>query len=239
MSSVRKLRKLIVNADDFGQSAGINQGIVQAHDSGIVTSASLMVHQPAAAEAVGLARSRPRLSLGLHIDVGEWRYDRGRWIPVYERAPQDDPFKLRACLIEQLELFSRLTGTKPTHVDSHQHVHTREPLRSIVCQLCDRLGVPLRHFNPDVSYCCDFYGQDEKGHPLPERLSASFLVSIFKTLREGVTELGCHPAASLDFQGCYCRERLQELHALCSPVVVEALEREHVALTSFANLGCF
>ena len=48
-------------------------GIVKAYDSGIVTSASLMVHMPAAAEAAALARERPLLSLGLHLDVGEWR----------------------------------------------------------------------------------------------------------------------------------------------------------------------
>jgi predicted glycoside hydrolase/deacetylase ChbG (UPF0249 family) len=235
MPSGRKLRKLIVNADDFGQSAGINQGIIQAHDRGIVTSASLMVHQPAAMEAVALARSRPRLSLGLHIDVGEWRHESGRWIPVYERAPQDDPSKLGACLIEQIELFSRLTGNEPTHLDSHQHVHTREPLQSMVCQLGDRLGVPVRHFNPRVFYCGDFYGQDAEGNSLAERVTACFLINLIQTLRDGVTELGCHPAADLDFQGAYYRERLWELDVLCSAVVVEALRRERVLLTSFAH----
>ena len=51
-------RILIVNADDFGLSAGVNCGIAEAHDEGIVTSASLMVHMPAAAEAVTLVRNR-------------------------------------------------------------------------------------------------------------------------------------------------------------------------------------
>ena len=63
-------RHLIVNADDFGLSAGVNRGIVEAYDNGIVTSASLMVHKPAAAQAAALARSRPSLGLGLHIDIG-------------------------------------------------------------------------------------------------------------------------------------------------------------------------
>ena len=232
-------RKLIVNADDFGLSAGINQGIVQAHDAGIVTSASLMVYQPAATEAVALARSRPLLSLGLHIDIGEWRYERGHWIPVYERARQDDPLALEASIVEQLELFRRLTGAGPTHLDSHQHVHKRDPVRSIVCPLADRLGVPLRHFNPHVFYCCDFYGQDEEGHSLAEHVTTSFLVNIIETLQDGVTELGCHPAASLDFQSTYCQERREELQVLCSPVVVEALERERVLLASFANISSF
>src|SRR5262249_22921163 len=62
-------RYLIVNADDFGRSAGVNRGIIQAHEQGIVTSASLMVHWPAAREAAEYGRGRPGLSLGLHFDL--------------------------------------------------------------------------------------------------------------------------------------------------------------------------
>ncbi|HEU4340947.1 MAG TPA: ChbG/HpnK family deacetylase, partial [Candidatus Binatia bacterium] len=58
---------LIVNADDFGQSHGINRGIITAYGDGIVTSASLMVRWPAAADAAAYARKQPGLSVGLHI----------------------------------------------------------------------------------------------------------------------------------------------------------------------------
>ena len=106
-------------------------------------------------------------------------------------------------------------------------------------ELADRLGVPLRHFHADVSYCGDFYGQDEKGRPLAARLTPSFLINIIETLHEGVTELGCHPAANLDFEGTYYHERVEELEALCSPVVGEAIEREHLLLVSFADISRF
>ena len=56
---------LIVNADDFGQSPGVNRGIIEAHEHGIVTSASLMVRWPAAASAAAYAREHARLGLGL------------------------------------------------------------------------------------------------------------------------------------------------------------------------------
>lgn len=55
---------LIVNANDFGQSAGVNQGIITAHEQGIVTSASLMVRWPAAVEATAYGRAHPEFSLG-------------------------------------------------------------------------------------------------------------------------------------------------------------------------------
>jgi predicted glycoside hydrolase/deacetylase ChbG (UPF0249 family) len=74
---------LIVNADDFGLSAGVNAGIIRAHEHGIVTSASLMVRWPAAAAAAALTRSHPRLSVGLHVDLGEWIYENDRWRQVY------------------------------------------------------------------------------------------------------------------------------------------------------------
>src|SRR5438552_16568410 len=60
-------RRLIVNADDFGRSTSINQAIIRAHREGVLTTASLMVNEPAFAEAVALARENPRLGIGLHL----------------------------------------------------------------------------------------------------------------------------------------------------------------------------
>ena len=60
-------RRLIVNADDFGRSPSINQAVVCAHREGILTTASLMVNEPAADDAVRLARENPELGVGLHL----------------------------------------------------------------------------------------------------------------------------------------------------------------------------
>ena len=56
----RPARHLIVNADDYGLTSGINRGIAEAHENGILTSASLMVRYPAAAEAAAYAKAHPR-----------------------------------------------------------------------------------------------------------------------------------------------------------------------------------
>src|SRR5258706_13042294 len=61
------LRRLIVNADDFGRSRSINQAVIRAHKEGILTTASLMVNEPAFAEAVELAKANPTLGIGLHL----------------------------------------------------------------------------------------------------------------------------------------------------------------------------
>src|SRR5215210_4893477 len=98
-------RSLIVNADDFGLSDGVNHGILRAHDEGIVTSASLMVRQPAASAAAGEARRRPRLSVGLHLDLGEWAFRDGGWSALYEVVPADDPAAVAGEVSRQLEAF--------------------------------------------------------------------------------------------------------------------------------------
>lgn len=229
-------RYLIVNADDFGLSAGVNRGIIEAHERGIVTSASLMVRMPAVREAVALARARPSLSLGLHIDVGEWRFDGGEWVAVYEHAQPDDAKAFEAEVRRQLKLFRRLADADPTHLDSHQHAHRREPLKSIAVGIARQLGVPLRHLTPGVRYCGEFYGQDETARPLHDRLTPEFLGGVIERLRSGVTELCCHPAGTVDFAGAYGWERLKELRALCAPMVRDAVERADVVLSSFVDI---
>ena len=125
-------RHLIVNADDFGQSPAINRGIMAAHRGGIVTSASLMVRWDHAPEAIELARSCPRLSLGIHLDLGEWKYQAQdhEWKPLYQVVKPDDGAAALAEVRIQLSSFRALVGRDPTHIDSHQHIHRREPLRS-------------------------------------------------------------------------------------------------------------
>src|SRR5881398_1755567 len=107
-------RYLIVNADDFGQSRGINRGIAEAHERGIVTSASLMVRWPAAAEAAAYARGHPRLRVGLHLDLGEWVLRKGEWVARYEVVPASDSEQVAGEVARQTEKFRELMGRDPT-----------------------------------------------------------------------------------------------------------------------------
>src|SRR5437763_1168331 len=120
-------RCLIVNADDFGQSPGTNQGIMETFERGIVTSASMMVRWPAAAAAAAFSRRHPEFSIGLHVDLGEWTYHDEAWSSVYEVVPLNDPGAVADEVARQLATFRHLMGREPTHIDSHQHVHREEP----------------------------------------------------------------------------------------------------------------
>jgi predicted glycoside hydrolase/deacetylase ChbG (UPF0249 family) len=232
-------RSLIVNADDLGLSPGVTGGILDAHRWGIVTSASLMVRPPSAAEAVERSRAHPALSLGLHVDLGEWAYRDGAWTPLYEVASPDDAAAVAEEVRRQLELFRALVGRGPTHLDSHQHVHTREPVRSMMIELAAALGVPLRHFTPGVRYCGQFYGQTTDGTRLPGSISVAALTRLLAALPPGTTELACHPGYAEGLDTMYRDERAEEVAVLCDPRTRAVLNAEGIALRSFADVGSF
>jgi predicted glycoside hydrolase/deacetylase ChbG (UPF0249 family) len=228
-------RYVIVNADDFGQSPGINRGIMAAHEKGIVTSTSLMVRWPAAGEAAVYASQHPDLAVGLHLDLAEWAFRDGEWVLVYQVVPEDDPSAVAEEVERQLASFRHLLGKDPTHLDSHQHVHRQEPLRSLMVEAAGRLGVPLRSYNDRIDFCGDFYGQARNGRPLRANISSRGLIRILRGLPPGVTEVACHPGLGDDLDSMYGRERAQEVKTLCSPRVRAALAAEGIELCSFGN----
>jgi chitin disaccharide deacetylase len=227
-------RVLIVNADDFGRSPGVNRGVIRGHEQGVVTSATLMVRWPAAEEAAAYAR-RSDLSVGLHFDLGEWVYRDGEWQESYQVVPET-PEDVTAELSRQLERLEQLIGRPPTHLDSHQHVHRDEPARSALMQAGERLGIPVRWFTPSISYSGAFFGQDSRGTPLPDAIAVDALVEVIETLPAGVTELACHPALEHDHDSAYGKERIREVETLCDPRVRAAVDRCGVDLRSFADL---
>jgi len=230
-------RRLIVNADDFGQSEGITRGVIQAHEEGIVTSASVMVLWPAAVTAAAYSRTQGSLSTGLHVDLGEWIWRDGVWACRYQRVDLEDTLAVEREVRAQLERCRDLLGRNPTHLDSHQHVHKREPVRSALTQIANELGVPLRHVTPGIRYHGDFYGQTATGEPLPESITVDTLVWSLVNLEPGVTELACHPGYAEDLDTFYQTERSVELRTLCADEVRAVLADQHIELTSFDSLA--
>jgi predicted glycoside hydrolase/deacetylase ChbG (UPF0249 family) len=227
---------LVVNADDLGLSPGVNRGIARAHLEGIVTSASLMVRQPAAESAAELAHQLPRLGVGLHIDLAEWVPQPSGWTPRYTFVDDRDELAVGREVEHQLLLFETLLGRPPDHLDSHQHTHRSEPLRSILGRLAKELRVPLRFHSP-YTYFGGFYGQDHTCAPLPDAISSHGLLTTLGQLPDGATELCSHPAAELDFRSSYGAERIQELETLCDPRMRDAVTASGFVLESFSSLS--
>jgi predicted glycoside hydrolase/deacetylase ChbG (UPF0249 family) len=235
-AATTRQRALIVNADDFGQSDAVNAGVQIAHEQGIVTSASLMVRWPSAAAAVEYAASA-ELALGLHLDLGEWTFRQGGWSPVYALVDLHDDEGVLQEVRQQARTFVALVGRPPTHIDSHQHVHQREIVRSAVDAVAHELGdPPIRGRSSTVRYCGAFYGQSDEGASLPEAISVETLVDLLGNLPDGVTELSCHPATAADLDTMYARERVTELRTLCDSRIRHFIEAEGIRLCSFASL---
>jgi chitin disaccharide deacetylase len=229
------LRLLIVNADDFGCSRGVNRGIIEAHERGIVTSASLMVNGPAASEAAEYAREHPELAIGLHFEARRWRVRRRPWSLIWtERALQR---VVERDVASQLARFRALIGRDPSHIDSHKHRHRVEPLRSILLALARELGVPLRHYDPRVQFCGAFYGHDGSGRPSPDAITPDALVGLLAQVSAGATELCSHPGYTEGLREWYREERMQEVRTLCDPRVREAIDRLGIVLVSFRQLA--
>ncbi len=219
------MKYLIVNADDFGASRGINRGIIEAHQRGILTSTSLLVNAAASGEAAELSRSAPGLSVGLHADLRS------------ELNANADSDRLRGALDAQLARFEELLGRPPTHLDSHHNVH-RDP-RALPCflDLAREHGLPMREHSP-VRYFSKFYGQ-WGGQTHLEQLSVESLARMLELeIKEGFTELSCHPGyVDPDYPTGYSAEREAELRALCDPRLREVLAEQSIQLVSYHDLG--
>lgn len=223
------MKRLIVNADDLGAGRGINRGIVEAHRSGIVTSASLMVDMPASEEAARLAVELPRLSVGLHAVLTD-----------EDRAPTVDFDDRKQCGMElqrQVRRFAQLTGGSPTHLDSHHNVHRDPRLLPCFLELAAELRLPLRGHSP-ARYFSTFYGQWDGGETHLEWIAPAGLVRMLEAeIGPGITELGCHPGyLEGDFHSSYGVERETELRTLCDPAVRRAIEGLDIALVDFGAL---
>jgi predicted glycoside hydrolase/deacetylase ChbG (UPF0249 family) len=220
-------KRLIVNADDFGASAGVNRGILECHTRGVVTSTSLMVTGRAVQEAVSMSRDHPALAVGLHWDVcGEDERD----FDTEDLSAVRDEFR------RQLDEFVRLLGRPPTHVDSHRHVHREEHLLPLFRELVAPLRVPLRGEAP-VNFVGGFYAQWEWQVTNLEYVSVPFLQRLLREeVPDGWTELSCHPGyRSADYRSVYLAEREAEVRTLLDPAVRQTLAELGIELASFAD----
>ena len=220
------MKYLIVNGDDFGASSAINLGIMEAHCSGILTSASLLVNAKTSEEAAALGRDSPNLSVGLHADL---RIELENAVAGLQG--------LRESLHMQFSRFERLMNRPPTHLDSHRNVHLNPQVLPVFLELASKHGLPLRGHSP-VLYFSKFYGQ-WGGHTHLEQISVEKLVSMIETeIGDGVTELSCHPGhIDANDSTTYSIERETELHTLCNQRIREVLSEQAIRLISYHDFA--
>lgn len=157
-AAMNPARRLIVNADDFGRSPAINAAVARAHREGILTTASLMVNEPARDEAVALARDNPRLGVGLHLtllcghsalppeSIPGLVNERGEFsdrpaaagFRYFVRPSLREP--LRREIHRQFDRF-HATGLPLDHVNGHLHLHLHPVVFGILMEDAETLGI--------------------------------------------------------------------------------------------------
>lgn len=159
----------IFNADDFGISKGVNAAIVKAHREGILNSASLMINQKYAAEAVKLAKEMPELEMGLHVNLtNEYPAASAQEIPLLVNGQGKlkngfvnllllSFFKPRQLRLQvEIEMRAQIakyltTGLPLQHLDSHRHVHMIPQIFKTMRKLQKEFEVPrIRVMNENI-----------------------------------------------------------------------------------------
>ena len=242
-------RLLIVNADDFGMSPEINEGIILGFRRGVITETSLMPKGPFAKEAAREALEQG-IEAGIHIDLDRllgWYSPGGERFSRQElTAMMKEEGFLRILsreIEEQIELFLSF-GLSPSHINTHHHVHGFLPIFRLMIEAAQRFGIRAMRFS-------------RTGYRLPTRQDIPFFPSIYREMEaelrrrgmifaeqviegmetfmgqeiKGITELVLHPAKGGE------EWRRKELEGVLSPSFREKLQKEGVKLTSFGRLA--
>jgi chitin disaccharide deacetylase len=138
-------KQLVVNADDFGFTADVNQGIVEAHRHGILTATTLMANGAAFEDALRLARLAPSLDVGCHLVlIG------GSSLVTQKPYPHTVPRLLAALASREIRPYDELkaqvlrivqAGIRPSHLDTHKHTHLAPAVLDAVARLGEEFGI--------------------------------------------------------------------------------------------------
>lgn len=205
------MKRLIVNADDFGFTADVNEGIAEAHRHGILTATTLMANGAAFDDAVRLARETPTLDIGCHLVlIG------GASLVSGKPLPTSVPQLLAALARRQIRPYEELkaqvrkildAGIRPTHLDTHKHTHLAPPVLDAVARLGEEFDIRW------VRRPMDF-PMSAVPVPLVKRLTSNALGVMRRRFHRVLSRHGCRTTdhfAGFQITGTF---RTQELVAL-------------------------
>jgi predicted glycoside hydrolase/deacetylase ChbG (UPF0249 family) len=248
------MQGLIVNADDFGFSQQINEGVCEAHVNGIVTDASLLVRSPYASQAIHMA-DRINLPVGLHIDfvtpysasardelgpeghLTKELFNREYNLQVTSLFSCEELLILQDEIRNQIEDFKAFTGQLPAHLDYHFGLHYLPDVMFIYLMISNQYQIPVRWGvqyagrNPIVlapARLCDRFRGVKNG-------SINTFTDLLQEPWEGAMEIICHPGyfTPNGLSDSYNQEREYELRLLTDPQLKVEIERMGIQLVNY------
>lgn len=263
------MKHLIINADDFGLSPGVNRGIAQAITHGVVTSTTVMGNMMDLPKQLSLLQGT-RAGVGVHLTLTAGR-------PLVDstavpslvntdgnmRRSYRDAVRLAEVGHVELEWRAQIErvlalGVKPTHLDSHHHVHLAPKLVRLAVRLAKEYRVPaIRRLTLVDVLREDYLWRNIVALPLvlysqrtmaqydisyPQRLMSLSMKHLhnLKSLPEGVYEVFCHPGLvdeELKTKSSLLEQREKELNLLTSNQVKEIIKDSGFQLVSYAIYG--
>lgn len=268
-------RGVIINADDFGLSPGVNRGIVEAFREGVLTSTTMLTNLPAFEDATRLARAHPELPVGIHLSL-LWGPPVSAPAQVPTLVERDGLFPRGLARLAARQAFGRLApaevrrelraqlrrfvaaGLRPTHADTHKHVHALPGILEAVIEVAAEFGIdklrlpreaPRRPCPPRAAAKRRLLAWLARGAPERLRraglrttdhfagvadqhcLNSAALCRILATLKPGVTEIMCHPGHADAAAAAYSRtppRRELELASLKDPAVRRCLAEQAI-----------
>lgn len=249
------VKRLIVNADDLGRTPGVNRGVVQAHRSGIVTSATLMVNHRAASEVAALAKENPELGIGLHVsltgggptlapDQIPTLVDSQGLLPSQPAGLENaDPGEILSEVRAQLRRFREIMGAWPTHLDTHHHAQRVTAVLEALVTLAWETGLPVRSTSPETRERFRFERVRTTEHFVDgfygDGATLENLIRILSQADLGTTELMCHPAVvddELRATSRYAEPRSRELIVLTHRDTRQSVQAAGIRLVHFGAL---
>jgi chitin disaccharide deacetylase len=245
-------RRLIVNADDFGLTRGISEGILDAHRHGIVSSTTVLVTSLIDADLVARAKDSA-LGIGLHVNFTTGRPltrgaslvdEGGRFVrDARVAAARAKASEVDAELAAQIERFVDLIGRPPTHLDTHHHVGLLPPVRESVLAAARRLGVPVRSQDATARARARTAGLKTPDHFFGESGPDAYwtlarTLAHLRALPSGVSEFMTHPGRFDDALSYsrYARQREVELVGLGTSGSRAAAGALNIRLCHFGSL---
>lgn len=220
------MRRLIINADDFNLTPGVNRGILLAHDRGVISSTTVMINLLLEEKTIQEVQKRKKLGVGIHLNVtlgepvdskekvrsllnpeGKFR----RPSDYAERGP-----RLNELIREygaQIGLFEKRFGRKPDHLDTHHHLHNQPVFFEAVSAVAKKWKLPIRRSR--IFQQSDFEKLSRGVRTtdyLFGNLETRFIwqknsfLGILEHLSEGTSEIGCHPG--------FCDSKLRNISSL-------------------------
>ncbi|MCL1936745.1 MAG: chitin disaccharide deacetylase [Defluviitaleaceae bacterium] len=244
--------RVILNADDYGYSKGVNLGIIESHINGVVKSTTMMANMSGFEHGIKLAKENETLKIGVHLTLtagktlgGVYKTisdENGMFLPLREIENLAKENKLDTVEIEneytlQIEKILN-TGIKPTHFDGHHHTQCLPNIIDVFLKIAKKYNVPVRvsdksiadkHNLKAVALNTEFFG---------ENVTDRGIIDILSSLKED-TEIMCHPAYIDEFlykSSSYNINRAFELGILTNQKLKDFINEKNIVISSFEDI---